>query len=258
MIITVTLLSCLGSRFSISRVSAQARGLEGTPSDTPVEDAAPPAGYRELVEDALREYDLRNYEEARSLFLRAHGLFPSARTHRGVGAAEFELRDYPAAISQLEAALSSHVRPLAGELRVATELLLERARNFVAHVSIETKPAAEQLVVDGASLSTLPDSLLLKVGEHDIEAHLTGYATERRRISVRGGEREKISIVFSRREPNQEALVSQRRWYRNPWVWTAVGAAVLAGVGATMLATRDDTPARAKTDLYVRTPSETP
>ncbi|HKO94285.1 MAG TPA: hypothetical protein VJU61_24195, partial [Polyangiaceae bacterium] len=81
------------------------------------DQATEPAGYREVVSEALQEFEAQNFEESRSLFHRAHVLFPNARTYRGLGFTEFELRHYPAAIEYLEAALSSSVRPLTADLR---------------------------------------------------------------------------------------------------------------------------------------------
>lgn len=77
---------------------------------------AEPTGYRELIAEAVAEYEARHFEEARALFRRAHAMFPNARTMRGQGMAEFELRNYRGAIQCFESALSSRARVRSAEL----------------------------------------------------------------------------------------------------------------------------------------------
>ncbi|MEY4512912.1 MAG: hypothetical protein RLZZ450_5034 [Pseudomonadota bacterium] len=50
-------------------------------------------GYRETIAEALIEYEAHNYLEARTLFERAHKLYPNARTLRGLAVVAFELRN---------------------------------------------------------------------------------------------------------------------------------------------------------------------
>ena len=118
-------------------------------------DAQPeePPAYRELVEQALAEYAAKNYDEAGTLFERAHTLFPNARTLRGMGMAAFELRQYDQSARHLEAALASTVRPLDGALRKETEALAARARAFVATLELRVSPAHANLSLDGAPIA---------------------------------------------------------------------------------------------------------
>lgn len=200
--------------------------------------------YQAAISQALDEYALGHFEEARTLFAKAHELNPSARTWRGLGMAEFELRNYPSSIRDLEAALSSAMKPLEGDLRAQAEALLGRAREFVARVEIDVRSAAEfTLRVDGA---TPPESerqnLLLVVGEHIIEASAKGYQSERRRINLIGGKPERVVIVLTRIPGAEDRPAEPRRAvYKNPWLWAGVGVVVLGaaalGVG---LASRKD------------------
>lgn len=204
--------------------------------DAPTE----PDGYRTLVDEALHEYDLGNYAEARSLFARAHRLFPNARTHRGLGKTEFELRNYEASITNLEAALQSQVRPLDERLRVETEQLLSRARAFVGSLVIETKPAATELRIDDQLVPHTGGPISLSVGEHLIDAQAPGYASERRRVQITGEQPEHITIVFSRPLAPAPPPAPQARWYKNPWLWTAIGVvAAGAAAGTAVAVTRD-------------------
>lgn len=229
---------------SLSQTHARA-DVSGTPPAASAQAVTDePQGYRELVDEALGEYDLKNYQEALALFTRAHELFPNARTFRGMGKAQFELRNYRTCIELLEASLRSTVRPLDASLRADVEQLLGRARNFLGELSIETIPPAEEVRVDDQPVALPPGRpLVLEIGEHVIEVGASGYLPEKRRISVTGRQVEKLTVVFARPASvpkEQQQPQSKRRWYRSPWLWTAVGAAVAgAAAGTAVAATRD-------------------
>src|SRR5688572_888187 len=70
------------------------RPASGLAPVTPPLDLSENPDYKRAVEEALKEYGLGHFEEARSLFRRAHGIYPNARTLRGLGMVEFELRHY--------------------------------------------------------------------------------------------------------------------------------------------------------------------
>ena len=112
-------------------------------------DVSKAAEYHELIGEAVREFDGGNFEEARSLFARAHRLLPNARTHRGLGYTEFELRNYGECIKQLSAALASDVKPLTEHLRQETGKVLARARRFVGRVILEVEPKPTQILTTG-------------------------------------------------------------------------------------------------------------
>ena len=72
-----------------------------------------------------------------------------------------------------------------------------------------------------------------------IELHASGYLSERRALSIAGGEQVGLNVVMHRPDPMELARSSgmnaaddshpgARRWYRNPWIWTGV-AVVIAG-----------------------------
>ena len=227
-------------------------------SPSPASAASEPQGYAELIDEALREYRARHFEEARALFTRAHALFPNARTLRGVGMADFELRDYADSVEHLEAALASNVRPLSGSLREETEALAARAATFVARIALSVRPRSAEITLDGAPVERAEKVLLLEVGEHVLELHATGYGPERRVIKVRGGESERLDIALVPTVNEQSPTVAlgaptgprkddgesaMRPLYRNPWLWTGVGlvvAGAAAGAGVYFLKGRDE------------------
>jgi hypothetical protein len=203
------------------------------------------AGYRPLLEEAVKEYDAANYGEARALFLKAIALSPNARAYRGLGMAEFELRNYADCVASLEVAVSSQLKPLDPALRAESEQLLNRARNFVAVVQLVLAPSGTQVVLDGAPVALDPTrGLRLNPGDHGFEFHAPGFASQARKFSVKGGENERWSIrlapaaVASEVSPASAApfdtgkLERPRPIYKSPWLWGGVGAvAVAVGVG---------------------------
>lgn len=154
-----------------------------------------PEAYRTLVSEAIAEFDAGRYQESRALFMQAHQLFPNARTLRGLGMTEFELRNYAECIRNLDAALASQVRPLEGTLRDETERLLTRARAFVARISLTLSPPGARVAVDGIPVQVgAGQALLLSVGEHVLDVQADGYAAERRVLSLKSSGDQALTI----------------------------------------------------------------
>jgi hypothetical protein len=78
---------------------------------------------------------------AREELRRAHAIFPNARTLRGLGMVEFELRSYVQSVQLLEQALAASVKPLDGKLRTDTEALLARAQRRSCSTSSHARQA---------------------------------------------------------------------------------------------------------------------
>jgi len=213
----------------------------------------PPLEYRPLIDEAVREYEARHFEEARSLFARAVAVQASARAYRGLGMAEFELRNYLDSADSLEKSLSTKIRPIEGELRAETERLLTRARSFLARFVVVVQPREAAVLLDGnpANLSQVGE-LLVPVGDHQLEFRAEGFVSERQVRKINGGEQEQLVVLLKpvptaaqaaaaaptdrhvsgpslppeEREPGRPPL------YKNPWLWTAVGVVVVgAAVG---------------------------
>jgi hypothetical protein len=211
--------------------------------------------YRASIDEAVREYEARHFEEARSLFARAVAMQPSARAYRGLGMAEFELRNYLDSAANLEKSLASQIRPIEGELRAETERLLARARSFLARYVVVTQPRETRVFVDGNEAKLSPvGELLIPVGDHTVEFRAEGFLSERQSRKINGGEQEQIVVFLkpipspadvaaaapvsaSTRTPGPLAAREDREpgrppLYKNPWLWTAVGVVVVgAAVG---------------------------
>lgn len=199
-------------------------------------DGDAPPGYRQAVDAALGELEAHNFEEARALFLRAHELLPSARTLRGLGAVEFELRNYGRSIAYLERALVARERPLDARLRADTEQLLARARGFVATVQLDVLPSEHraEVLVDGVPVTLAAGgTLTLELGDHVVEVRDPSYLPARRRLSLHGGEHHRLSIALQK--AHEPLRATEPRGRRALW-WTSVGAVVAGAAAATAIA----------------------
>jgi hypothetical protein len=224
----------------------------------PVPVAGEPAGYRAAVDGAIAEYEAGNFAESRALFARAHALFPNARSLRGLGMTDFELRNYAASIDFLQSALASPVKALDGELRVETEALLTRARGFVGRFRLVLQPPDAAVTLDGALLPPpVPAQLLLAVGDHALEVGAQGYASERRTLRVTGGEDLALEFVLPAQgaippaalEPTVPRAQSSSSIFSSPWFWTAAGVVVVgAAVGIGVAASSGGTTREAAAD----------
>lgn len=217
-----------------------------------------PPGYTESINQALAELEAMNYPEALAEFRRAHEIFPNARTLRGLGMVEFELRHYAESKHLLEEALASTAKPLDEKLRKETQALLDRARRYVSDVFVQLTPSTGSLMVDGHPVQLSPgDRILLEVGEHVLEARAPGRATERRSLNIKGGERLDVQMTLeslalaetpvaastgAHAEPTRAPVDTEERKpaYRKWWVWTSVAIVVAGGAtAAAVLLTRD-------------------
>jgi hypothetical protein len=246
LIIVWTCLTCL----ALAPVPTAAQ----TPAPAPAPRTAPEESqkaelpeYRALVDAGLDEYANRNFPEARALFIRAHAILPSARTLRGLGMVEFELKNYDASVLRLDAALASTIKPLEGDLRRDAQDLLVRARAFVGRFALQIEPAAVAdllITLDGDPIAPGPNNTLtVSVGEHVLSVQAHGYAEQRRTLSVQGSEDARVLIVLSKingesapiaaLEPMPKKDTTPLR--RNPWLWSGVGAVVLGAVVAGVL-----------------------
>lgn len=224
------------------------------------------AGYSELIDEALREFDDGHYTEARALFERAHALWPNARTLRGLGMTSYELRAYDESIRYFEAALRSTERPLNAALKAEVTAQLERARRFVARIELKLVPANTQLVLDEVAVEVPSEGLRIAAGRHSMRFQAEGYHSEERIVDVRGGEQLSWTIELRKVEPlptlppvalveNERAMKSEApvapvqpvtrhertRLYKKPWVW--IGTAVVLGgvITGVVLALKRDT-----------------
>ena len=203
-------------------------------------DAADDPAYRKAIKEGLAEYDALHFEEARSLFRRAHEISPSARTFRGMGMTSFELRDYVSAVRNLSAALRDQRRPLSAEQRRRAQDLFDRSRAFVDVCTLKVSPRNARVIVDGHAPEFEPDgTLLFGFGLHTVEVSAQAMEIRSLALNVRGGERRELSVKLAPASAagagSADATVSTPLavpWSNGAaaaWLWSSAGAALLAG-----------------------------
>lgn len=160
--------------------------------------------YRELIRDALEEYELGNWAEAKLFFADAHAIYPNARTLRGLGLVAYAMRDYVQASDWLARALESTEQPLTGEMRSAASAMLEQSQRFEARVRFDLSPRAAELSIDDQPVQYAADgSARLNPGAHEVTARLTGYEYVSRQISLEAGARRSVQLQL---RPGEDKL----------------------------------------------------
>lgn len=248
----------LHSLLALALVAALAAPALAAPTE------APP-GYEPAVDAAFEEFALGNYAEARAQFLRAHALFPNARTLRALGMVDFEEKRYHAALGHLRGALASGVRPLTSEQRKHVQQLVQQAERYVARYRFVVTPEEAGLWVDGAAIEGAQRAeLWLDVGEHVIDARAAGYRDQRRRLLVSGQSHETIALVLTpeaaRDRSDGSARMLSRGWRIALWTTSAL---VLAGASALAIVrlTREPeerAPSRGTEDDVIWLPARSP
>ena len=158
-------------------------------------DRAPRSAYRQVIEEAVAEFQRANWNEAIVLFRRAHKLRPSPKTHRGLGQSYFEARDYVNAIPHLRAALRSP-QSFSAEQQKSLSRFLERSLSFVGAVKIELTPADATLIVDGVEIENNAEPQWLNPGVHTLLVHAPGHKPLQQPISIEGGTERTLRITL--------------------------------------------------------------
>lgn len=164
-------------------------------ADPPPAATAQQASYDPLIEEAVQAYEAGRYAEARSSFRRAHALYPTSRTLRGIGMCSFNLGDYTDAVYQLEQALVDTRKPLSEDQQAHTRELIAKANARVGRFRLRLTPPEAVLRVDGNPPLILEgNELLVEAGQHEIEARAPGFLMARSSVRVEGGDR--TTLVF--------------------------------------------------------------
>jgi hypothetical protein len=189
-------------------VGAPKAWAQGTAGQTPAASEESPE-YKQAIGQALEEYGLQHYEESRTLFERAHSLDPNARTLRGLGMVEFELRHYVAAEGYLEASLKSTKKALTEEQRAAVTDLLARTKQFIAKYELAVEPEAPagmRVELDGKPVQwDSQEPLSVEAGEHVLRVSAPNADSREVHLDVKGGEQQTLRIELTVRGP-QEAV----------------------------------------------------
>jgi hypothetical protein len=216
------------------------------------------AAYETAIGDALQEYTAGRFAEARALFLRAHQLRPSARTLRGLGLVEYELRHYAEAMRILMRAQSDARNPLTDAQKQSAATLVKQMSVFVGRYRVVSEPTEVILSVDGAPVAASREPLVLDVGEHTLVVRAPRHRAQERRIDVKGGEQEELRFelvadgpptaeiakpssapheIHATRAPRPSVVVhadssSPLLSRRTTWGWVSLGVAGASLVGS--------------------------
>jgi hypothetical protein len=233
--------------------AARARAQAAAPASSQ-QAASSEAQYTELIRGALGEMSAQRYPEARALFMKAHALQPSARTERGLGLVEFEMRHYTLAAAHFRAALASNVRPLEAAMRGEVEQALARAESYTGSLQLSLTPASGVLELDGQPVSPESDgSLRLDLGEHELQYSAAGYQPQLQKLSIAGGEHAQLAFVLLpltqpgpsgavRADAAPSAADRSPSVFSRWWFWTAAGVVVASAVvGVAALTSSDKT-----------------
>ncbi len=238
-------------RMGLSLALALCAALAPPPARADDRDAptGPGSEYARAVAQAVEEFRLQHWQEAIVLFTRAHRLSPSARTHRGLGLAFFEARQYGRALQHLRAALSERRRPLTEAQRGEVRAAIDRTLTLVGELHLHAQPAESALIVDGTRRPWNGDLIVLIAGEHTIELHARGHEPARAVVEVTAGERLSLTLSLTPRtqeldavggaeaEPPRDARSDPGAW---PWVVMAASAGAAVGGGLLFAQARSD------------------
>jgi hypothetical protein len=151
--------------------------------------------YQKLVKQALHEYQLGNFSEAKAFFAQAQALSPNARTLRGLGMSSYEMRNYVEAIDYFDAALHASERPLTPPMHAEVTQLLGQARAFISRVKLSVQPATAEVRVDTHPVRRDADgSILLDPGTHELLIEAAEYESTTRGIRADGNEMLSFSV----------------------------------------------------------------
>ncbi|HZO12959.1 MAG TPA: PEGA domain-containing protein [Polyangiaceae bacterium] len=172
---------------AMALTSAQASAQDPVQPEEPAEDPETKR-YRELIRDAIAEYDAGRYEESLAMFEQAYALKPTPRVLRGMAKAQFELRRYALSMTTIDRALGTQDDPLTDEMRDELAKLRERALRYVGKVAVRVSPKNAEVLLDGRPLALAERSgIVVDVGKHVVEAQARNYQDARRSVEVRGG-----------------------------------------------------------------------
>ena len=202
--------------------------------------------YKEQIRQALEEYGLGHWTEARVFFSNAHAIAPNARTLRGLALVSFESRRYVETVSYAERAFANSIQPLTPEMQRELRELTDQSRKFVAHVAIVSDPPGAELAIDGQAVVRADDGvILLDAGAHELVASAPGYETHTRTLQLQGGTETRFDIALTPRPvaltpppseaptpaPLAEPAPARGSPSIAPWILIGTSAALAAGGG---------------------------
>ncbi|HKU39049.1 MAG TPA: hypothetical protein VJR89_12900 [Polyangiales bacterium] len=209
-----------------------------------------PEAYKQLIRQAVDQYELDNFSEAKALFTEAHRVFPNARTLRGLGLCANSLRDYVGAIHYLEEALANRVRPLEPAMVNEAQAVIARARSFIGRVRVALDPPDATLMVDAWPVEHSAGLIELNPGTHELAARAPGRQSATRLVRVEPGAELNVELALAPLEvvAASPAVPAEHPGGASiaPWIVVSVSGAVaiaggvLLGIALNDVATVED------------------
>ena len=194
-------------------------------------------------------YEERDFEGARSEFLRAHHLAPTYRILFNLGQVSQEVHDWAGALQHYEAYLEGGGSQIPDSRRRSVEREVQVLKDRVARVSLEIVGGPAEVALDDRPISLPPDrELVLNPGRRRLSISYPGGATLHRVLEVASRDRlnERFAppmaapesppaptvTLVADREPAPR--MSRASW----WTWAATGMVGAAALTTGLLAQR--------------------
>lgn len=167
------------------------------------QDEAEKAQAREQFTRGISQYEAGQYASALEAFQEAYRLSPHPMVRVNMANCYDRLSKPVEAMFHFERFLTETVgdRSRAAQ-RTEVEAALKRLKSSVGELNLRVVPDGSMVSVDQAEerRSPIMDSIRVAAGEHVITIRKLGFATEERRVVVRGGATENVTVTLQRAE----------------------------------------------------------
>ncbi len=234
--------------------TAGARPHKAPLPSAPVSAPAPVATSPAVIEAqtrfrrAIELYQEGNLDAARTEFRRAYEIAPSYKVLYNLGQIEFELQNYPAALSAFTRYLTEGGEQIPEARKTLVEKDIEKLHARVATIDLTVNVEGAQIAVDDVAVGTAPLTapVLVSAGRRKVSVSHPGYVSETRNLDLGGGDRSAVEI--SLREVSAASAASSmpapvapiettskpsRQQRSVPWAGWSVTALLAASAGVT-------------------------
>jgi len=181
--------------------AATSASTQALTSAAPAAPARPPsaaqvADAKERFRRALELHDEGNLDAARTELRRAYEIAPNYKVLFNLGQVEFELLDYPAALTTFEKYLSEGGEHIPKDRRAQVESDIEKLRGRVGSIEIAVSVPGSLVAVDDVTVGTTPllRPIVVSAGRRRITVSHSGYTSESRLVDVAGADHGTMSF----------------------------------------------------------------
>lgn len=218
---------CALSLFGLSPASAQ-QANEALEVET--ESAADEA--RTTFNEGRALLEEGRFVEAKEVLGRSFELAPRMQTAFNLAVALAGVGESMESVELLDRLLAGEFGEISDDIRSAAEDRRTLFARTIAHLTLQTEPAAAALRLDG-ELTARARMHNLNPGVHILDLSAADYLDHQQRVDLQPGETRALELSLELAPP-PEVEIRQRSIARSPWFWILTGV-VLAG-GATALA----------------------